>query len=61
MAPAMLEMEQQHGQHYVVVVGIDDPRWLDLTDRYDVTGIPQLNLFAADGGMRGSAAARQMS
>jgi hypothetical protein len=26
---------------------------LDLIDRYDVTGIPQLNLFSAEGVMRG--------
>ena len=37
----------------MVLVNIDNPRWLDLTDRYDVTGIPQLNLFSADGTMRG--------
>tara|TARA_Y100000589_G_scaffold224556_1_gene212124 strand:- start:2468 stop:3013 length:546 start_codon:yes stop_codon:yes gene_type:complete len=54
MAPAMLEVEQRHsGAVDVVLVNIDNPRWLDLTDRYDVTGIPQLNLFSADGTMRG--------
>ena len=29
----------------VVLVNVDNPRWLDLTDRYDVNGISQLNLF----------------
>ena len=54
MAPAMLEVEQRHSADLdVVLVNIDNPRWLDLTDRYDVTGIPQLNLFSADGTMRG--------
>ena len=54
MAPAMLEVEQSHSADLdVVLVNIDNPRWLDLTDRYDVTGIPQLNLFSADGTMRG--------
>jgi hypothetical protein len=54
MAPAMLQMEQNHvDQLDVVLVNIDNPRWLDLIDRYDVTGIPQLNLFSADGVMRG--------
>ena len=54
MAPAMLEVEQRHNADLdVVLVNIDNPRWLDLTDRYDVTGIPQLNLFSADGTMRG--------
>ena len=50
----MLEVEQSHSSDLdVVLVNIDNPRWLDLTDRYDVTGIPQLNLFSADGTMRG--------
>jgi len=54
MAPAMLAVEQRHSADLdVVLVNIDNPRWLDLTDRYDVTGIPQLNLFSADGTMRG--------
>ena len=54
MAPAMLEVEQRHSTDLdVVLVNIDNPRWLDLTDRYDVTGIPQLNLFSAEGTMRG--------
>ena len=54
MAPAMLEVEQRHSANLnVVLINIDNPRWLDLTDRYDVSGIPQLNLFSADGSMRG--------
>ena len=54
MAPAMMTMEEAHSDELdVVLVNIDNPRWLDLTDRYDVTGIPQLNLFAADGELRG--------
>ena len=54
MAPAMLQMEQKHADQLdVVLVNIDNPRWLDLTDRYDVTGIPQLNLFSDEGVMRG--------
>ena len=54
MAPAMLQTEQNHADQLdVVLVNIDNPRWLDLTDQYDVTGIPQLNLFSADGVMRG--------
>jgi len=55
MAPAMQAMEEAHNDRLdVVLVNIDNPRWLDLTDRYEVTGIPQLNLFAADGELRGS-------
>ena len=54
MAPAMLQTERKHADQLdVVLVNIDNPRWLDLIDRYEVTGIPQLNLFSADGEMRG--------
>ena len=50
MAPAMLQLEQsQRGQLDVVMVNVDNPRWQDLVDRYDVNGIPQLNLFDAAG------------
>ena len=54
MAPAMLETERRtSGQLDVVLVNIDNPQWQDLIDRYEVNGIPQLNLFAADGQLRG--------
>ena len=50
MAPAMLRLEQSTQQQLdVVMVNVDNPRWQDLVDRYDVNGIPQLNLFNADG------------
>ncbi|TCD57697.1 thioredoxin [Synechococcus sp. BS56D] len=54
MAPAMLETERRtNGRMNVVLVNIENPRWQDLIDRYEVNGIPQLNLFAADGSLRG--------
>jgi hypothetical protein len=34
-------------------VNVDNPRWQDLVNRYEVNGIPQLNLFSADGQPRG--------
>ena len=50
MAPAMLRLEQSTQQQLdVVMVNVDNPRWQDLVDRYDVNGIPQLNLFNAEG------------
>ena len=50
MAPAMLKLEQAHRDRLdVVMVNVDNPRWQDLVDRYEVNGIPQLNLFRADG------------
>ena len=56
MAPAMLSLEQSTRDRLdVVLVNVDNPRWLDLVDRYEVNGIPQLNLFTADGQPRGHA------
>ena len=54
MAPAMLSLEQNtKGRLDVVMVNVDNPRWLDLVERYEVNGIPQLNLFGPDGTLRG--------
>ena len=54
MAPAMLDLERStENRLNVVLVNVDNPRWTDLVDRYDVNGIPQLNLFGADGEPRG--------
>ncbi len=54
MAPAMLALEQSSQNKLdIVLVNVDNPRWADLVDDYDVNGIPQLNFFAADGQPRG--------
>ena len=54
MAPAMLSLEKStQGKLDVVMVNVDNPRWQDLVDRYDVNGIPQLDLFGPDGTPRG--------
>ena len=54
MAPSMLELEKTSRDRLdVVLVNVDNPRWQDLVDRYDVNGIPQLNLFNAEGEPRG--------
>ena len=54
MAPSMLELERSTRDRLdVVLVNVDNPRWQDLVDRYDVNGIPQLNLFNAEGEPRG--------
>ncbi|MEN9388265.1 MAG: hypothetical protein RLZZ255_1241 [Cyanobacteriota bacterium] len=50
MAPAMETIEQQHhGQLDVVLLNVDNPRWQPEIDRYEVNGIPQLELFNASG------------
>ena len=54
MAPSILDLEKQSRDRLdVVLVNVDNPRWQDLVDRYDVNGIPQLNLFNAAGEPRG--------
>ena len=54
MAPSMLELEKTSRDRLdVVLVNVDNPRWQDLVDRYDVNGIPQLNLFDSNGEAKG--------
>jgi len=50
MAPAMEAMEkQQRGQLDVVLLNVDNPRWQPELERFDVNGIPQLELFNGRG------------
>ncbi len=50
MAPAMERIErQQRGRMDVVLLNVDNPRWQPELERYDVNGIPQLELFDAAG------------
>ena len=54
MAPSMLDLEKKSRDRLdVVLVNVDNPRWQDLVDRYEVNGIPQLNLFNAEGEAKG--------
>ena len=50
MAPAMETIEAKHrGKLDVVLLNVDNPRWQPELERYDVNGIPQLELFDAAG------------
>lgn len=50
MAPAMEGLEQQHrGALDVVLLNVENPRWQAEVERFDVNGIPQLELFDAAG------------
>ncbi len=50
MAPAMDRLEQQHrGQLDVVLLNVENPRWQAEVERFEVNGIPQLELFDAAG------------
>ncbi|MFM7087792.1 MAG: thioredoxin domain-containing protein [Cyanobium sp.] len=56
MAPAMDALEQQHrGALDVVLLNVDNPRWEAELERYEVNGIPQLELFDAAGSPVGRA------
>ena len=56
MAPAMAQMERQRQNELdVVLLNVDNPRWQAELDRYDVNGIPQLELFDGDGSNVGRA------
>jgi thiol:disulfide interchange protein len=50
MAPAMARVEHRHhGELDVVLLNVDNPRWQSEIERYEVNGIPQLELFDAAG------------
>jgi thiol:disulfide interchange protein len=50
MAGAMARVEHRHhGELDVVLLNVDNPRWQSEIERYEVNGIPQLELFDAAG------------
>ena len=54
MAPAMISAKETNENKLdVVLLDGDNPKWIDLIDKYDVRGIPQLNLFDENGDFRG--------
>ena len=54
MAPDMIELKKQTSNKLdVVLLNVDNTRWLDLIDKYNVNGIPQLNFFDDKGEFKG--------
>ena len=54
MAPDMSEVKKQTSNNVdVVLLNVDNSRWTDLIDKYDVNGIPKLTFFDYDGEFRG--------
>ena len=54
MAPDMIEVKEQTSNKVdVVLLNVDNSRWLDWIDKYDVNGIPQLNFFDEEGELKG--------
>ncbi len=55
MAPSMYRLKKDFQDEInVVLLNVDNDQWLDLIDKYEVNGIPQLNLFDSNGQLRGS-------
>ncbi len=54
MAPAMLSLARQvDDQIDIILLNVDNTKWQDLLVKYEVYGIPQLNLFDASGNLSG--------
>ena len=50
MAPSMLDLKEEYENKIdLVMLNVDNERWLDLIEKYEVIGIPQLVLFDKDG------------
>ena len=55
MAPDMVEIKNKNlNKVNVVLLNVDNDRWIDLINKYEVNGIPQLTLFDSDGMYKGS-------
>ena len=55
MAPDMIEAKELNsGKLDIVLLNVDNSRWSDLIDKYDVNGIPQLTFFNDKGVFQGS-------
>ena len=54
MAPDMVNAEKLNSNKIdIVLLNVDNARWFDLIDKYNVNGIPQLTFFDAKGEFRG--------
>ena len=54
MAPDMINAKKQNANKVdVVLLNVDNSRWNDLIDKYDVNGIPKLAFFDARGEFKG--------
>ena len=54
MAPNMVDVKKVNSNKVdVVLINVDNPRWFDLIDKYDVNGIPKLVFFDDKGEFKG--------
>ncbi len=54
MAPAIISAEKLNREKLdIVLLNVDNPKWLDLISLYSVNGIPQMNFFDQFGELQG--------
>ena len=54
MAPDMIDAKKQNDNKVdIVLLNVDNSRWIDLIEQYDVNGIPKLIFFDDKGVMKG--------
>ena len=54
MAPSMIDIKNKNKNKVdVVLLNVDNNKWIELIDKYDVNGIPQLNFFDSKGQFKG--------
>ena len=54
MAPDMIDINKKNSNKVdLVLLNVDNPRWIDLIDKYNVNGIPQLTFFDSRGEFKG--------
>lgn len=54
MAPDIVDAEKLYSNKLdIVLLNVDNPRWFDLIEKYDVNGIPQLTFFDYKGQFKG--------
>ena len=54
MAPDMIDAKKQNDNKVdIVLLNVDNSRWIDLIEKYDVNGIPKLIFFDDKGVMKG--------
>ena len=52
MGPAMISAEKKlAGKVDFVFVNVDNPKWVDLIEKYEVNGIPQLSFLNKEGSL----------
>ena len=55
MAPSMMNNKSKFKNEIdIVLLNVDNPRWLDLIKKYEVNGIPQVNFFDETGTLKAS-------